>query len=410
MKILIFMSGGFDTYGPSRHLYDALIEDLLLDDHEIHLIESHSTGNDPDVPEKFSNNSNFSFVTVKAKVVKKTAFVRRYLNGVSYCYKCKKQLRKCKGKFDVVLVQSCPWAPFAVSFAKRIVKAPVVWNIQDMFPGSSIANGAMKNRFVQKCFYKFQKIAYKKADYITVISDDMKDKVIEQKVDANKITIISDWFDDKTVEPIDWEQNKFVSKYQMSQKIFYVQYAGTMGYNFDYKMVVNVAERLSKYNNIIFQMIGFGSREEEFKKLVKDKDLKNIIFYPLEPQNMVSHVYSACSVCLIPLPYGVIGNSVPSKIGLLMACKKPVITTADKESKYNKMVNDNRIGYAFGCEEPELVAQAILRLSNNQKTLIELGMNGFSFGKVIFSRHYNTNKYIKLFNDIYNKKERASDD
>ena len=64
MKILIWMMGGFDTYGPSRHLYHALIEDLLAKKHTIHLIESHSTGVDSDVPEEFLTNDMFSYQIV----------------------------------------------------------------------------------------------------------------------------------------------------------------------------------------------------------------------------------------------------------------------------------------------------------------------------------------------------------
>ena len=59
MKILLYMGGGFDTYGPSRHLYHALIEDLLAKGHTIHLIENHSTGKDPDAPAEFVTNDRF---------------------------------------------------------------------------------------------------------------------------------------------------------------------------------------------------------------------------------------------------------------------------------------------------------------------------------------------------------------
>ena len=48
MNILLFMSSGLDTPGPSWHLYTALIEDLVSYGHKVHLIESHSTGINPD--------------------------------------------------------------------------------------------------------------------------------------------------------------------------------------------------------------------------------------------------------------------------------------------------------------------------------------------------------------------------
>ena len=363
MKILIWMMGGFDTYGPSRHLYHALIEDLLAKKHTIHLIESHSTGVDSDVPEEFLTNDMFSYQIVNFSVVEKRAFAKRYLTGVKYCFDSIPALKEQHNKgFDVMMVQSCPWAPFAISIAKRYVQIPTIWNIQDMFPGASIANGVMDKKWMQKIFYAFHKIAYKKADHISVISEDMKQKVIAQGVSAEKITVIPDWYDDKSVREIAWEDNLFVKKYDMKKEIFYVQYAGTMGFNFDYKMVLKVAEILKAEKNIVFQMIGFGSQKDLFLEEVKKRGLDNIVFLPLEPQEMVPHVYSACSVCLIPLPKGVIGNSVPSKAGLLMACRRVIITSSDEGSDYNDMFNREKIGIACSSDDPDGIVAGILKL------------------------------------------------
>ena len=126
MKILIYMGGGFDTYGPSRHLYAALIEDMLTKGHHVHLIESHSTGTDPDAPESLTRWDSFSYETVRLALSEKKQFAKRYLVGVKYCFDSIRALKRQKKKHDVVMVQSCPWAPFAVSFAKKYTKTPVI--------------------------------------------------------------------------------------------------------------------------------------------------------------------------------------------------------------------------------------------------------------------------------------------
>ena len=77
-----------------------------------------------------------------------------------------------------------------VSIAKKVLNLPTVYNVQDMFPGSSIASGVMPYRWMQKFFYAFQKIAYKKADIISVISEDMKQMVLDQGVPENKVKVI----------------------------------------------------------------------------------------------------------------------------------------------------------------------------------------------------------------------------
>ena len=404
MKILLYMGGGFDTYGPSRHLYQALIEDLLAKGHTIHLIENHSTGNDPDAPAEFVANDRFSYQIVKSKPVEKRAFVKRYLTGVKYCFDCIPALKQQQNKgFDVMMVQSCPWAPFAVSFAKKYVKVPTIWNIQDMFPGASIANGVMHKKWMQKFFYEFHKIAYRKADHISVISDDMKQKVIEQGVVPEKITVIPDWYDDKSVHEIPWDENLFVKKYDMNRETFYVQYAGTMGFNFDYRMVLEVAEILKSENNIVFQMIGFGSQKDVFEIAAKERGLDNIVFLPLEPQEMVPHVYSACSVCLIPLPKGVIGNSVPSKAGLLMACHRVIVTSADAESEYTKMFEREKIGIACSTDDPEGIATGIRKLRDDPELREQYADNAQRYGKSVYTRTVNTGLYENLYREIGGK-------
>lgn len=399
MKILIYMSGGFDTYGPSRHLYNALIEDLLTAGHTVHLIENHSTGKDPDAPENLLAFENFSYETVKSSPVEKRKFVKRYLTGVKYCFDSIPAFKKQKG-FDVMMVQSCPWAPFAVSFAKKYVKIPTVWNIQDMFPGASIANGVMDKKWMQKIFYRFHKIAYQKADHIIVISEDMKQKVMEQGVSADKITVIPDWYDDQSVREIPWEENLFVKKYGMRKDIFYVQYAGTMGFNFDYKLVIEVAQLLKDHKDVVFQMIGQGSQKDDFMAAAKARGLDNIVFLPLEPQQMVPHVYSACSVCLIPLPYGVIGNSVPSKSGLLMACHRVIINVVDKESDWYDMFVRQRIGVSASNKDPKEVAAAILQMKENPERREQYADHARAFAKEYFSRTVNTGMYEKLYRSI----------
>lgn len=397
MKLLFMLNSGFDTYGPSLHLYKALFEDLLKAGHTIHLLESVSTRKDPVIPDSIENHPNFSYDLIPLTITQKNQFARRYMAGVQYSFRAKKYLKKCKGKYDVVHVQSCPWAPFLVSIVKNTLKIPTVFNVQDMFPGSSIASGVMPKKWMQKFFYAFQKIAYRKADIITVISEDMKARVVAQGVSAEKVRVIVNWYDDSFVKEIPWEENKFVQKYNMSKDIFYVQYAGTMGFVFDYKMVLTVAENLKKYKDIVFQMIGFGSQYNQFIAEAKERGLDNIVFYPLEPQPMVPHVYSACSICFIPLKRDIIGNSVPSKAGLLMSCRRVIVNSVDEWSDYYKMFEREDMGLSASNLDSDAVTAAILKLYNDRELIEHFANNAQPYGKSYYSRTVNT----KLYNDLY---------
>lgn len=400
MRILFVLDSGFDTYGPSLHLYKALLEDLLKAGHTIHLIESVSTRKDPVIPETLENHPNFSYELIPIAVVKKCHFALRYLAGVQYCFRTIPSLKKCRGKFDVVHVQSCPWAQFAVTFAKKYVGAPTVFNVQDMFPGSSIAAGVMPRKWMQKIFYAIQKIGYKNADMVSVISEDMKARVVAQGVPPEKVHVIVNWYDDSFVKEIPWEENKFVKKYNMSKDKFYVQYAGTMGFVFDYKMVLTVAENLKKYKDIVFQMIGFGSQYDQFIAEANKRGLDNIVFYPLEPQPMVPHVYSACSICFIPLKRDIIGNSVPSKAGLLMSCRRVIVNSVDEWSDYYKMFEREDMGLSASNLDSDAVTSAILKLYNDRELIEHFANNAQPYGKSYYSRTVNTAKYGQLYKEL----------
>lgn len=400
MKLLYIASLDFYTKpNPSYHLMTTMLEDILNAGIEVKLIGCKEQGIKKHIPDELNKKAGFSYDLISTPVVKKSNFVRRYMEGIRYSVQVGKRMKKRIQDCDIVFIQSSPTVLYTLYYAQKYKKnQTIIYNVQDMFPGSSIASGVMPQKWMQKIFYTLQKIAYKKADYITAISEDMKVKLMEQGVPEKKIKVIVNWFDDQSVHKVEWNDNRFVKKYNMNTNKFYVQYAGTMGYVFDYKMVLKVAEKLKEDSDIIFQMIGTGSQKDAFIQAAKEKNLTNIHFLPLESQDMVSDVYSACSVCFIPLKRGIIGNSVPSKAGLLMACKKPIITSVDENSDYFNIIN-KYAGIAVSNLKPELVVRAILKMKENPDVCSAYGMAGHKFGHELYSRSSGMEKYICLFKE-----------
>lgn len=402
MKIL-FMASTLRKPNPSWHLMKALMEDVLDAGIAIHAIQRcPENAQLPAFPDSILNHEKFSFSEVKSSVIDKDKFVRRYLTSVKEAFGFCRHIKE-NNDYDMIFLQSSFSSFFSLLIARHYAKRrPVIFNSQDMFPGSAIANGSMPQKWMQKIFYAMQKVAYKKATYITAISEDMKIKLMEQGVTEDKIGVIVDWFD-SVVKEVPWHDNRFAKKYGLGADKFYVQFAGTMGTNFNPQIILDVAERLRNESNIEFQMIGDGVRKEKFQNDAKARNLQNIVFYPLQSQDMVPDVYSTCSICLIPLQQGVIGNSVPSKAGLLMACRRVIINSVDEGSDYAAMFEREKIGFSAGINDSEKIASDILYLYHNQDVLKEYAERAEVFGQREYSREYNTRKYIALFESLYNK-------
>lgn len=405
MNILYFTNTAFYRKpNPSFHLMTSMLEYLLGQGDTVYYIGREDPALEKHIPDNLASNPNFHYRLIKLGAAPSNQFVKRYLSGIQYAVKARKYLKEFIPKCEVIYMASTPTILYNALVVNGIRHGQkVVMNIQDMFPGSTIASGKMPRKWMQKVFYTLQKWAYRIPDVIVGISEDMRQKLIEQGVPREKTEVVVNWFDDRAVHEVACDENRFVSKYGMSPDKFYVQYAGTMGFVFDYKMVIEVAKRLKPYSDIVIQMIGMGSQRKEFEDAVKDAELDNIVFLPLEPQEMVSDVYSACSVCLIPLKHGIIGNSVPSKAGLLMQCHRPIVTSADHDSIYVQEINSNKIGIACSDDRPDKVVEAILRLYNNPEERKRMGERGYEFGHVNYSSSYNLNKYRELFQRLINK-------
>ncbi|MBF4695143.1 glycosyltransferase family 4 protein [Fusibacter ferrireducens] len=399
MKILFITTEGFDTPGPNNQMAMTMINDFLEEGFEVHLVQSRRTKINPDIPELIKDKQGFSCDIINRKVIDKSRFINRYIDEMKYAFQSFKYWRKVKN-VNVIFLQSCPTVVYQLMLLKVFSKKPIIYNIYDVFPGHAYDIGVMKSKVLYEILQLIQKISYKLSTVITVLSEDMKKKVGDQGVNLSKVRVIPAWYDDRAVKEINDDENRFIKKYKISTDKFVVQFAGTIGYVFNYKAILEAAEGLIDYKDVIFQIIGDGNVKEKFVEEAKRRNLNNIEFYPLQPIEIVPDVYSACSVCVIPLNKGVIGNGVPSKAPLLMACRRVIINVVEKDSEYFRMFKENNVGISVSNDDHKALTKAILDLYNNPEKLKKMADSAQKFGNEHYSSSKNTRKFIDLFYEL----------
>ena len=159
MKHILFLcTEGFDTPGPSNHLIASLIEDMLEAGFHITLIQSRRKKINDDLPEILKDKNHFKVVTIDRRIVDKSSFVKRYLEEIGYAFKSFQVWRKMKN-IDAAFVQSCPTVVFPIILLKKFMRKPILYSIQDMWPGSAVNSGVLSNIVIAKIFYEIQKKA-----------------------------------------------------------------------------------------------------------------------------------------------------------------------------------------------------------------------------------------------------------
>lgn len=399
MKILFITTEGFDTPGPNNQMAMIMINDFLNAGHNIHLIQSRRKRINPDIPKLLKDRRGFTYDCVDRKIIDKTRFVNRYLDEACFAFASYKKWRRVKD-VDVVFLQSCPTVIYQFILLRLFCRKPIVYNIYDIFPGHAYDIGVIKSKFIYNILKFIQRFTYKMSSIVTVLSNDMKNIVVEQKINANKVRVVLPWYDDKSVREIPIESNRFIKKYNIPMDKFYVQFAGTIGYVFNYRAILEAATLLKSETDIVFQIIGDGNIKQQFMEEAEKLKLSNIQFYPLQPIEIVPDVYSACSICIIPLKKGVIGNGVPSKAPLLMACQRVIVNSVEPDSEYFRMFNDNGIGVSVSNDDHQALANTILKLYRNPNKVSQMAYKAKLYGEANYRSTCNTQKFLDIFKEL----------
>lgn len=403
MKILYVTMDGFDTPGPNNQMAEVMINDFLDNGYEVHLVQSRRKRIFPDLPASLENKKGLTVDIVDRRVIDKTNFIKRYIDDVSYAFSAMKRWIKVKDA-DVVFLQSNPTVLFPMLLLKIFRRLPILYCIYDVWPGHAYDIGVVKSKLLYNIFRLLNKPCYKMASAMSVLSEDMRDKVIAEGAKPEKVHIVPAWFDVKTAREVPEEENRFIKKYNIPTDKFYVQFAGTVGYVFNYKTVIELAKRLTDEENIVIQIVGDGNVKDKFVAEVEELGLKNIEFYPLQPIDIVPDVYSACSLCIIPLQKGVIGNGVPSKAPILMACNRVIVNSVELDSYYAKIFKDNNMGVAVDISDYDGLAQAVKELYNSPEKVKAMAENAHQYGEENYSSTLSTRKFMDVFEKIGRKK------
>lgn len=385
MKILFITAEGFDTPNPNNQMAEVMINDFLDKGHQVHLVQSHRKGVCPDLPSSLEGRSGLTVDTIVRTVVDKSNFIKRYINDVKYHFESVKYYKKVKDA-DVIYLQSNPTIYFPMIFLKLFMrKIPIVYSIYDVFPGHAYDIGVINNKFLYNIFKWMQKPCYKWASAITVLSEDMKDMIVMEGARPDDVYVVPAWFDVRTAREVPIEENQFIRKYNIDKSKFIVQYAGSIGYVFNYKTIIELAKRLKDDEDIVLQMIGDGPAKESFIAEARENNLTNIEFYPLQPIPLVPDVYSTGDICIIPLKKGVIGNGTPSKAPILMACKRVILNCVESWSKYYKLFDEYDMGYAVDVNDYDGMADVVRRIKANPEESNRKIMNAYKYGQTYFS-------------------------
>jgi glycosyltransferase involved in cell wall biosynthesis len=308
-----------------------------------------------------------------------------------------------KGKFDVVIVTSPPLfvgiSGYLISLVKR---APMVFEIRDLWPESAIDTGVLTNKFLIKIAYMVEKFIYKKASLINVLTPAFYTVLKNNKsVPASKLIQISNAADFSLSEELleNFDVTAFKKIHDLENR-FVITYVGAHGVANHLEQVLLAGKALED-TNVLFLLIGQGMEKGRLIDLAKKMDVKNVRFIDSVPKKEVFKYILASDMGASVLKKADTFKTVYSnKTFDYFSCKKPVLMAIDGVSR--ELIEMSNAGIYVEPENIEEYNKIIRMYLDNSKLLLEQGNNGYEFAKENFDRKLLAVKYINFLKDLNN--------
>tara|TARA_Y100000590_G_scaffold470669_1_gene667613 strand:+ start:6981 stop:8606 length:1626 start_codon:yes stop_codon:yes gene_type:complete len=199
-----------------------------------------------------------------------------------------------------------------------------------------------------RLFVSLENTTLKHADVIVVVSDILKDQLIERGFDSSKIISVPNGVDENKFDPTTLEKKSISLKKSLGlegKKV--IGFVGTFGQWHGTTFYANVINQIveNSPDSIHFLMIGDGDLRLEFENTLTEKGRSFITLTGRLPQQSTPAYMNLCDAFVsphIPNPDGTRFFGSPTKLFEYMALEKPIF--ASNLEQLGEIIEDRKTG------------------------------------------------------------------
>ena len=388
-----------DGGGGSKRVINA-IAGLQKFGHDVEVITAvphYPRGN---IPKKYRAKTlvreiwkNIQILRVRVPALPHIGFLRRLIMYVSFAFSALLAI-PFTGSTDII------WAANSNVFSSLpavifgfFKKAPVIRNVDDLWPETAIEEGYLNEGWKARVGRFLAKMAYKKCNAITPISNGYKRELIERyRISSDKIHVVEVGVDMNRFYPLASEYRKFSKTQPLT-----VMYSGILGTGYNFEYLIKVAELLKNDDTIQFVIRGFGEREKEIQRKRRKHNLPNVqistSFIGFDKLIQVLNSADIFFLPMMPLPAHEAG--LPTKLLEYMACGKPIVCSSEGDAA--ELVRKAGCGIAVPHGDPHDAVKAILTLKSDESLRHMMGKKGRQYVEKHLSIEEVSRKLERLF-------------
>ncbi len=270
---------------------------------------------------------------------------------------------------------------------KLLYKTKVTIWTQDIWPDTVYAYGFKKRKYLVRCLEILVRLIYNNCDNIVVSSEGFIQRI---RPYVNKeVKYLPQWFPEQKIFTIDFEK-KFGSQTNFT-------FAGNIGKVQNLENVILGFEKAAKsHKNIQLNLVGTGSHIGHLKKIVRERSIKNIIFWGFQKIETIQNWLMSSDFLIISLlDRDILNVTIPAKFQAYLTAKRPIMGILKGELA--SLIVKKEIGLIANPSNTDSIAEKFLKLSmltKKEKKVMEYNMNRLL--EVDFNREVLINKLTKI--------------
>jgi glycosyltransferase involved in cell wall biosynthesis len=262
---------------------------------------------------------------------------------------------------DVIFVYQL--SPVFVGIPALVVKwmkhAPILLWVQDLWPESLIATGAIKSPILLATVRGLVRLIYRWSDIILVQSQAFIPKIRELAPRAGRIRFLPNPADRlyRPVVPLADAPER-----TMMRPGFRVLFAGNMGVAQDLENVLAAAERLGPRRDIQWVLIGDGRVRPWVEEQIQARGLEKTVqvLGPFDSERMPTFFALADALLVTLRREDIFALTIPSKLQSYLACGRPIIAALEGEGA--RIVTEANAGLTCPPSDSAALAAAVERM------------------------------------------------
>lgn len=304
---------------------------------------------------------------------------------------------------DIVIATSPPLIAVIPGFvAARFRRRPCPWifEIRDLWPESAITTGVLRQKsLLTRLLYALERFACRSADRVNVLTPAFQEDIERRGLaPAAKILFVPNGADIENFIPGP-RDNAVRCEFEWGDR-FVAMYAGAHGRANALRQLLDAAEHLRDRPDILIACVGDGPERISLQAEADRRGLQNIRFYGPQPKSRMPDIVNASDAGLAVLQNNPTFRTVyPNKVFDYMSCARPVVLAIDGVAR--KLVCDQaQAGIFAEPENPNEIARALIRLSEDPGACASMGQNGRSWVIANAGRTGLASRYLSAMEEV----------